>query len=211
MSVLPSLLDPAQSGPPVDPSGEEGRSLLRRELLGSEYRQDDFLRRVLEAIDRFITGGIETAAGIGPLSLLAAMLIAVLLVVAIGWLVARTRTSARSARPATGVVVEDHTVSAREWHDRAVAALAEGRPRDAVVDGFRALAVRAVERHVLDDLPGSTAHEVAASLGDLRPDRRPELALAADVFDAVLYGDHDATEEQARAVLALDEPVGGRR
>jgi len=94
---------------------------------------------------------------------------------------------------------------------RAEAALAEGRARDAVVDGFRALTVRQVERGRLDDAPGTTAHEVAGVLGATYPDQRQRVAGSARLFDVVLYGDRPATGEQARDVLALDDELAGLR
>jgi hypothetical protein len=102
-------------------------------------------------------------------------------------------------------------VSAVELRARAEAALEAGRFEEAVVDGFRALAVRQVERGRLADLPGTTAHEVAETLAQ-------EYAVAADrvrasalVFEAVLYGHRPATREQAVAVLAADDELVVRR
>lgn len=192
------------SEPPLVPSGDEARSLLRRELLDPDYRQDDVVRRLLEALRRLVTSGLEAASNAPPLSTLAAMVVALLLVVALVWLVSRARRS--PGRPTTGgLVVEDHTVSADEWRSLAETALAEGRHDDVVVDGYRAVAVRAVEEGLLDDLPGSTAHEVAVALRSARPDRADDLMTAAGLFDAVLYGHRPATRDQAVAVLRLDD------
>ena len=91
---------------------------------------------------------------------------------------------------------------------RAERALAEGRHADAVVEGFRALTVRQVERGRLDDLPGATAHEVAAALAASHPEARGAVDRTAALFDAVRYGDRPATREQAAEVLALDDALG---
>ena len=80
--------------------------------------------------------------------------------------------------------------------------------RTRVVDGFRAIAVRQVERGRLDDAPGATAHEVAERAG--RASTRTSATGShgsAALFDPVLYGDRPATREQATAVLALDDEL----
>ena len=95
---------------------------------------------------------------------------------------------------------------------RAEAALAEGRHADALVDGFRALAVRQVERGRLDDLPGATAHEVADALGDGVPraaaaGRRQRRASSTRCCTATAR----PPREQAAGVLALDDELAARR
>ena len=72
-------------------------------------------------------------------------------------------------------MLTDEAITAAELRARAEAALAEGRHEDALVDGFRALAVRQVERGRLDDTPGATAHEVAGVLAREYPDRGPRV------------------------------------
>jgi hypothetical protein len=80
-----------------------------------------------------------------------------------------------------------------------------------VLDGVRAVARAAVERVVLDDAPGRTAHEVALALAGPFPGEADALLRAADAFDAVRYGDQRATPDRARDVLALDERLAGTR
>ena len=91
------------------------------------------------------------------------------------------------------------------------AALADGRPEEALVDGFRALAVRQVERGRLDDSPGATAHEVALLLATEFPQHGAAVGDNALLFDLVLYGDRPATPEQATGVLILDDELAGAR
>ncbi len=102
-------------------------------------------------------------------------------------------------------------ITAAALRARAEAALAEGRFGDALVDAYRALAVRQVERGRIEDLPQATAHELAAGLGLEFPAQRLLIDRSADLFDSVLYGDHPATREQAIDVLALDDELSGRR
>jgi hypothetical protein len=91
------------------------------------------------------------------------------------------------------------------------AALEDGRHEEALVDGFRGLAVGQVERGRLDDLPGATAHEVADALGTSYLHQRPRITEAARLFDLVLYGDRPATREQAADVLGLDDELAALR
>ena len=202
------VLRVAAAEPPLDPSGDEARSLLRRELLQPEYHQSNPVRELLNWIDRGLSSLIDDAATAPPLSTFAAIVAFLLLGLALVWLLSRARRSPRVAGRA-GPVVEDVTVSAAELRAAAERALAEGRHAEALVDGFRALTVRQVERGWLDDRPGATAHEVAAALASTYPDQRARVAGNAALFDAVRYGDRPATREQAAEILALDDALAG--
>jgi Domain of unknown function (DUF4129) len=192
--------------PPLDPTPDEARSALRRELLKPEYYDDNLVERLITWLRRQLDKGVEAAVDLPPLQTFAAMLIAVLLVGALVWLVRRARGSARAPRDKQSVLT-DEAITAAELRARAEAALADGRHEDALVDGFRALAVRQVERGRLDDTPGATAHEVAGVLAREYPDRGQRVDTAAVLFDSVLYGDRPATREQALDVLTLDEDL----
>ena len=192
--------------PPLDPTPDEARSALRRELLQPEYYDDNLVERLITWLQRQLDKGVEAAVDMPPLQTFASMLVAVLLVGALVWLVRRARGSARAPRDKQSVLT-DEAITAAELRARAEAALADGRHEDALVDGFRALAVRQVERGRLDDTPGATAHEVAGVLAREYPDRRPRVDTAAALFDSVLYGDRPATREQALDVLTLDDDL----
>lgn len=200
------LLVPAE--PPLVPSPDEGRSLLRRELLEADYREDDVLGRLLDMIRRVIERTLDAASSAPPLSTFFAMLVALLLLLALAWLVTRTRAGRRTPQQGSAAVPDD-SLSADEWRARAEAAYSSGDHSTALVDGFRALAVREVERGRLDDAPGATAHELAAALRTLHPTRGAHVDEGARLFDLVLYGDRAATAEQARSVLALDDELAG--
>ncbi len=200
----------ALAEPPLDPSAEEARRLLGRELVRPEYHDANLLERVLDWIDRMLNGAVHAASGTPPLSAFAAIVAFLLLGLALTWLASRAR---RTARLADGprAVVEDPSVRAADLRAAAERALAEGRHADAVVEGFRALTVRQVERGWLDDRPGATAHEVALALGAAHPDQQGRVAASAGLFDEVRYGDRPADHDQAAEVLALDDALGGRR
>ncbi len=194
--------------PPLVPTPDEGRSLLRRELLRPDYREDDLPGRLLEAVRRAILRTIDAASSAPPLTTFFAMLVGLLLVLAILWLVTRTRAT-RAVRQRSVVAVPDGTVTAAQWRARAEAAYTSGDHGTALVDGFRALAVRQVEQGMLDDAPGATAHELGLALRALHPGREEQVDEGARLFDLVLYGHRAATAEQARSVLALDDELAG--
>ena len=195
--------------PPLDPSPDEARRLLEQELLRPEYHRSDVIQQVLDGVDRVLGGMIDAASGAPPLSTFAAMVAFLLLALGLGWLLSRARRTARAERD-RAVVGADELLSAAELRRRAEQALAEGRNSEAVVGGFRALAVRQVERGWLDDLPGATAHEVARAVAVAHPAVRDRVERTAAVFDGVRYGDRPATRAQATEVLALDDDLAGR-
>lgn len=205
-----NLLRLVPRDPPLVPTPDEARSDLRRELLRPEYNEQNLVQRLLTWLERQLGRGLDAAADAPPLSTLAAMVILVGLVGLLGWLVSRARRTART-RDGDRAVLTDEVISADELRARAEAALAEGRHEDAVVDGFRAVATRQVERGRLTDAPGATAHEVALALGHEFPHLRERVDRGGNLFDAVLYGDRPATAAQAESVIALDDELMARR
>ena len=49
--------------PPLDPSGDEARRQLRRELVRPEYYEDDVIGRLTRWLDRLISGTVDAASG----------------------------------------------------------------------------------------------------------------------------------------------------
>lgn len=196
-------------GPPLQPSGDEGRHLLREELVRNEYHRH-LLQRILGWLWRRLEGGVGAASGTHGLTAFVTMLIGAGLVVGLVLLLSRVRRD-RRRRIGVAAVLPDDRPAASELRRRAEAALSDGRYADAVTDGFRALAVRQVERGRLVDQPGATAHEVAASLATSYPSHGERVGRTADLFDATLYGDRPATPEDATGVLALDDTLTGAR
>jgi hypothetical protein len=196
--------------PPLGPSGSEARSKLRRELLYPEYHQQNLFQQVFSWLLRKVGSGLDRASQAPPLSTLMAMLIFVALALALAWLVSRARHTARAKDEKRPVLTEE-TVTADELRARAEAALEAGRFEEAVVEGFRTIAVRQNERGRLSDTPGATAHEVAETLAREYVPMADRLRRSARLFDEVLYGDRPATREQAGSVLALDDDLVVRR
>lgn len=192
--------------PPLDPDRDEARRLFQEELDRGAYQlQEAWVSRAW----RWFTDLFSGLGGVGPLPgwvtwvLLALVLLAVLAVLAFAtrdrW---RTARLARGGAP--GAVLEGPARTAAEHRQEALDALARGDHDRAVLEAYRAVAAGAVERALLDDRPGRTAHELATGLVPVFPDAREELTAAADAFDAVRYGDHRASPGQARRVVDLD-------
>jgi hypothetical protein len=196
--------------PPLDPSGSEGRAKLRRELVHPEYHEQNLLQEVFRWLMRKVNGGLAQAQEAPPLSTLATMVIFVGLAVALVWMISRARLTARERDDRRAVLTEE-VVTADELRARAEAALEAGRFEEAVVEGFRAIAVRQVERGRLADTPGATAHEVADALALEFAAMADRVRAGARLFDEVLYGDRPASREQALSVLALDDDLVARR
>jgi hypothetical protein len=201
---------PLGADPPLTPSGDDARRQVARELLHPEYHQDNLIARFVDWLWRLLDRGLTTAREAPPLTTFAAMLVGLLLVAALVWLAGRTRRSRRAAVERRAVLT-DERVTAAELRARAEAALADGRHDDALVDAFRAVALRQVERDRIDDLPGATAHEVAVALAEVFPDQEDDLYRCGGLFDLVLYGGRRATRDQAVEVLGLDERLGSAR
>jgi hypothetical protein len=196
--------------PPLDPSGSEAHDKLRRELLHPEYHEQNVIQEVFSWLMRKVGSGLDRASQAPPLSTLMAMLIFVALALGLAWLISRARHTARDKDDKRAVLTEE-VVTADELRARAEAALEAGRFEEAVVEGFRAIAVRQVERGRLSDTPGATAHEVAEALAREYAAMADRVHRSARLFDEVLYGDRPATREQADAVLALDDDLVVRR
>jgi hypothetical protein len=206
--LLRPLVTPAD--PPLDPSSAEARSWLQRELLNPEYHQENVVERLITWLGRLFDGGLAAAAFASPLASFAAMLVFLLLLGGLAWLLSRLQRT-RRVRGQAGPVLPREVVTAAELRARAEAALADGRPEDALVDGFRALAVRQVERGRLADSPEATAHEVAMTLAARYPRHGERVGDHARSFDRVLYGDGPATPDQATGVLSLDDELAVAR
>ncbi len=194
---------------PLDPSNEQARRWLEEELTASRYNaQPSILERLNELLDRLLNarpeGGLPGVAVPIAVGLVVAVLALVL------WRVLR-RDVGRSAGGGSSRTLDVPDVPAATLRAAARAALERGDLDAAGLDGVRAIARAGVERVLLDDAPGRTAHEVAQLLGVPFPGEHAPLADAADAFDAVRYGDRRATAEQARAVLDLDARLAAAR
>lgn len=204
--MTPLLLGRAPLDAPLTPSPDEADSLLRRELLKPEYHDEPLVQQFLRWIRRQLDAGLDKAANADLLGTAGAIVVFFLVLVLVGWLVSRARRTARVTEGSRAVLSPEPTTAA-ELRARAVAALERGDHPTAVVEGFRALTLRQIELGYLEEQPGATAREVAASLGTSFPGRQERIEQAAQLFDQVLYGDRPARADQAQGVLALDDDL----
>ncbi len=197
--------------PPLVPTPDDARLWLRRELLNPEYHDRNVLQRLLARTQDLLNRGLDAAAGAGPLQTLVSMLVLLALVLALVWLLSRARRSSEGRGRREAAVLTSERLSADALRRRAETALAEGRAAQALLDGFRALTLRQIERGRIEDVPGATAREVSLALDAAFPGQRRRVDDSAARFDSVLYGDRPATADQARDVRRLDDELAGHR
>lgn len=215
MPALTWLL-PTDDAPPLHPGTDQAREWLARELAKAEYVDRPSLADRFFRWLRDLLGGVDVSGGQSGLSGLRWLFVLALLVVGGALLYAVLRPVTRSARrPGAkgrrGVLDEGDTRSAAELRRAARAALAAGHWDLAVLEGYRAMAQGAVERTILEDIPGRTADELAVGLAAAFPTESDALHRAAGSFDAVRYGDVRAGEADAQQVVALDGRVAAAR
>ena len=194
--------------PPLDPTSPEARQWLEDELRKGIYReQEGLLSRLWGWLRDLLLG-----AGGGGLPAWTAWLAVLVAVAVVALVVLRSlRAERRMTRPPAEGVLDGPSRTAGQHRSDAGRALAVGDADTALLEAYRAIARSAVERTLLDDLPGRTAHEVAVALGPVFPASTRALADAADAFDAVRYGRRAAGLDTARAVLDLDATLAAAR
>jgi hypothetical protein len=195
--------------PPLDPTSAQAREWLEDELRKGTYHENPgLLQRLWNWITELLLN--TTAAGSLPSwTIWLAVLVGAGLLALV---VARSVRAERRMRGARdGGVLDGPARPASEHRAAARAALDDGDADTAVLEGYRAIARSAVERTLLDDLPGRTAHEVSVALLPVFPPHAAGLASAADAFDAVRYGRRAASADTARAVVALDADLARAR
>ena len=206
---MTALAHGVRADAPLDPSSDEARAWLERELSRAVYSpQPGLLDRIREWLGELFSssGSGSLPSFVLPVVLLLAVAVGVLVLVAV-----LRRDVGRTTGDGESGVLDVPDVPADVLRARALDALRAQDWDTAVLDGLRAVARRAVERVVLDDAPGRTAHEVAQDLGVRFPDEATPLREAADAFGAVRYGDRRASRATAEAVLSLEERLATSR
>ena len=188
----------------LDPTPPQARDWLEQELHRGDYQSpwlNSAIHWLLEKLGMLFDGTMMAVLSPAVTALVALVVIALL-----AWVLPKVRRESRAARP-DGAVLEDLTITARTYRDRAAQAIRDERYDEAVLDGFRALARDMSDRSLLADAPGITAHEASLALAPFFPDHADRLARAADLFDVVRYGHRHATADQADQVQRLDEKL----
>jgi hypothetical protein len=190
---------------PVDPSAEEARDWLRRELAKAEYADDrSLLQRILDWLSELVTDLLARGTGGLPGWVLPLALVVTAALVALVLLVKVRREPGAAGATRRGGVFDEPHLDADAYRVRARGAYGAGDIDAAAADWFRAIAAAAAERAVIDDNPGRTAHEVSVALAAVLPDEASSLRRAADHFDAIRYGDAHVDEAVARFIADLD-------
>ncbi len=194
--------------PPLDPTSPQARQWLDDELRKGIYReQKGLLQRLWDWLTNLLSGTGGGGLPAWTVWIALAVLVAVVALV----LVFSLRAERRMTGPRRAAVLDGPVRTAAEHRAAAARALEGGDADTALLEAYRAIARSAIERTLLDDLPGRTPHEVAVELGPVFPASAAALATAADAFDAVRYGRRAARPESARDVIALDASLARTR
>lgn len=195
----------ALDGPPLDPPTETAREWLREELSkGIYHTRPSLWQRFLDwLLDHLPTGDGSLTAPDWLFRVLVAVAVVGILVL----LVRTLRREVRAGRRRVGAVLTEEGLDAQAYRDRARRAAERGDVDAQLLDSYRAIAASGVERTLLTDLPGRTAHEVAVELAPVFPDAAGRLAAAADLFDAVRYGGKHVDRAAADGVTKLDRDL----
>lgn len=196
----------------LDPDRDQARELLLDELQKPEYnRPESFITRALGWLMERLNGLIEFLPGSNGLSTLLLGVVLAVVILAAYFAIRGTRRTRRLTDRATGPVLEEAGLSAADYRARAGAAARAGNWDAVLLDSYRAIAADVDERALLDELPGTTAREIAVGLHGPFPDHGTSLIEAADAFDAVCYGDQRASQAQAERVRELDRVLAKTR
>lgn len=203
---------PLPFDPPLDPSADEGRRLLRDELDKVAYGQT---KSLWQRFNEWLTDILSRAAGsnagwIGKLLILLGIL---LVIAAIAFGISRLRRGGVRARRGEDedAVFEEAGLPADEYRRRAAAASSRGDHAAALLDWFRAIVRSGEERALLPERPGGTAHELVRQLARVFPDDTDDLLRSGDSFDDVRYGDQRPSGDAAAAMRELDSRLQKRR
>ncbi|HET7660990.1 MAG TPA: DUF4129 domain-containing protein [Oryzihumus sp.] len=188
----------------LEPSPGQARDWLREELARPAYHhQAPLVQRLMDWLQEQWHRLLEQSQGAAGWSPLVTGLVAAGVIALLAFVLPRVRRERRL--PGRGAaVLTDPLTTAAMYRARVATALAEGRFDDALADAYRALTREAADRTLLEDTPGSTAHEVALALAPRFPGEVDALRRAADLFDAVRYGERHLGRADAEEVVALD-------
>jgi hypothetical protein len=189
---------------PTRPPGQVSRT-IDRVLARPEYQHpgpsllERIQRDVLDWVARVLSRVV--GAGLGAWIALAVILALVALVV---WRVAGGVTR----DPGQGVAVSARRLRpAADWRAEAEAHERAGEWRQAVRARYRALVADLAGRGLLQEIPGRTAGEYRAELGDALPAASPQFAGATELFEGAWYGRRPTAAADAAHLRELSDQV----
>lgn len=198
--------------PPLVPGEDEARKWAEEELSRAIYQGDreSLFQKLLNALfDLFTRADSQTTLPVNAVAVLIVVFLLVLVGVAL-FIYGPLRRTQKIKRDSHEVLVDDPR-SALEMRAAAQAHEEAGQWSQAVLERFRALTRSLIERVILEDQPGQTAHEVARATRIPFPDAAVDIERAAELFDRVCYGEIPATGAEARWMRELDERVENTR
>lgn len=190
------------------PDPETAREWLGRELARPEY-QEPFLERLSRWFSELVEAVRDATASGGGLSPVVALILLALLVAGVAVALSRLRANPNQQPPGQALFLETPETP-EEHRRRANAALRQERWGEAVIESVRALATGLVERDLMAEQPGVTAHEITGRASELFPDHRRRLDTMSAVFDETRYGERPADEARARDIVELEAELGSR-
>lgn len=198
---------------PLLPSADEARQWARTELSKAIYNNDPTLLEQVVNWLKDLWQRLQDATGsLGPVATPLIVVGALVVILAISFAIAGpVRRRRRSATTRSNTVLAGDARTATRIRAAADAAAAAGDFSLAVLERFRAIVRSLDERAVLTDRPGRTAHEAATAAARAFPAHSAALRAAASTFDAVCYGQHNATEADHEAARRLDQQLAATR
>lgn len=205
--------------PPLTPDAPTARRWLQDELAKREYqRHESWARRLARWLSEHLSGfDVHVGGGTIPGSTVA-IVVLVLVVVVAAVSLSRFRPTRKASVTSSGsaaAVFDGEPLDASEYLRRVDAAGPDMRV--ALMEAFRAMAARAHERHLVVLDAQTTVADLVTGLSPYlrafdvtRPAETEErLVRAGRVFERVRYGGFDATDDDVRLVLALEQQLRG--
>jgi hypothetical protein len=191
---------------PVDPDGDQATQWIVEELAKPEYQaaKPTWWDLLSQAIWNWIGSLDFSGLGVlqGPVLAILVLVIVAAIVLALV-MFGRPRRNSRS-NVVGALFGEDETRDAQALREAARRAADAGDWALAIEELFRSLARTLDERVLVSTLPGTTANGFARMAGEVFPDHAGRLRAGAVAFDDVRYLGAAGSEDDYRALLALE-------
>jgi hypothetical protein len=192
--------------PPITRLGAQRAAI--RELSKAIYHRnsDSLTERAIRALGRLIDRLLNSTLSNAPSGSAGALALVVLIVIVAIVIIWRVGIPQRAATVGS-VFPAGRSVSAAEHRTLAEQAADSGDWHTAVVERMRAVARELEERNILEPRAGRTATELAREAARSLPVAATDLISAAEVFNAIAYGNSAATASDFALVVAADDAV----
>ena len=186
----------------LEPTPDEARELLRRELSKSEYLEGRGLQSILDwLLQKIGTTVFRTAEGTFNWMLLAIIAVVIIaLIIGVYARVGREQKTISAAQELTSLSADEHRRRALD--------LKNTDPTEALKAGFRAIIVR-LDKTAATAAPGRTTGDITREYPDLKND----ISRCASKFDVATYRLETVgtvTTQDVDAMLALDNEIQKR-